>query len=89
MPYAIRIGPAAERDIRRLDKQNKLRILDRLEELRTQPRPPGVEKLKGKGAEAYYRIRSGDYRVIYAIEDDKLIVLVLKVGNRREVYRRY
>lgn len=87
MPYAIRIAPAAERDIRKLERQAKRRILDRIEVIRVHPRAGGAEKLKGKGAGDLYRIRAGDFRIIYAIDDKLLIVLVLKVGNRRDVYR--
>ena len=87
MPYKIRIAPAAERDIRRLSKQAQKRVFDRIEALGAAPRARGVEKLKGKGAALFYRARVGDYRIIYEIQYDLLIVLVLKVGNRREVYR--
>jgi mRNA interferase RelE/StbE len=87
VPYAIRIAPAAERDIRKLNKQVQKRILDRIEALGAAPRARGVEKLKGTAAGVFYRARVGDYRIIYEIQDALLIVLVLKVGNRREVYR--
>ena len=87
MPYTIRIAPAAEREIQKLARQIQRRILDRIEELRTAPRTHGAEKLKGKGSDAFYRVRVGDYRIIYEIADEALTVLVVKVGNRRDVYR--
>lgn len=88
MPYTVRIAPAAEREIRKLTKPTQTRILDRIEALGTAPLPRGVEKLKGKGADhRFYRVRMGDFRIIYEIQDDLLIALVLKVGNRRDVYR--
>jgi len=60
------------------------RILARLAQLETNPRPPDVKKLKGRDA---WRIRVGDYRVIYEIHDRELQILVVTVGHRREVYR--
>ena len=60
------------------------RILARLAELETNPRPPDVKKLKGRAA---WRIRVGDYRVIYEIHDRELQILVVTIGHRREIYR--
>jgi mRNA interferase RelE/StbE len=60
------------------------RIVEKIEALADDPRPAGSVKLTGHGA---YRIRVGDYRVIYAVADDQLVVLVVEVGHRREVYR--
>ena len=62
-----------------------MRIAAAIEALAGDPRPSGVTKLRGP--EAFYRIRVGDYRVVYAIEDDGLLVLVVRVAHRREVYR--
>lgn len=86
MPYAIWIAPAAERDIQKLSRSTQRRILDRIEELRTSPRLH-AEKLKGKGSGALYRVRVGDYRIIYEVEEQALKILVVKVGHRRDVYR--
>jgi mRNA interferase RelE/StbE len=61
------------------------RLVKRLKTLRDNPRPQGVKKLVGE--ENLYRIREGDYRLIYTIEDKKLIVLVVKIGDRKEIYR--
>jgi mRNA interferase RelE/StbE len=61
------------------------RVDERILALAEEPRPPRAVKLQG--AEGYFRIRVGDYRVVYAIEDDVLIVLVVRIGHRREVYR--
>jgi mRNA interferase RelE/StbE len=85
--YAIRIAPAAERELRLLNKPTQRRILDRIEKLGASPRARGNEKLKGKGTPALYRARVGDYRIIYEIDDKVLVILVLKIGNRRDVYR--
>lgn len=86
MPYSIRISPAANREIRKLDRPIQKRILKKLDNLEQEPRPNGVEKLSG-GNEVRYRVRVGDYRIIYRVDDDVLTVLVLKVGDRKEVYR--
>jgi mRNA interferase RelE/StbE len=85
MRYEIIIKPAAEKSLDRIPKPNRSRIADALEKLRNNPRPPGV--LKMSGAENLWRIRIGDYRVVYEIHDDRLIVLVLRVAHRKDVYR--
>ena len=61
------------------------RVDTRILALAENPRPPGVEKLVGP--ESFYRVRVGDYRIIYQIEDDRFIVLVIRIRHRREVYR--
>ena len=66
-------------------KANGKRILERIRTLAVDPRPAGCEKLSGQER---YRIRQGDYRIIYEVEDARLIVLVVKVGHRREIYRK-
>lgn len=83
--YTVEVAPAANRQIRKLDRETQKRILSLLEKLQQQPRPREATKLQGE--EGLYRIRSGDYRVIYLVEDRKLLVLVVKVGHRREVYK--
>lgn len=85
MPYSIEIAPAAERQIRKLEPGVRNRIFKKIETLENNPRPDGVEKLTGTD---FYRIRVGDYRIIYEIEDEITRVLVLKVGDRKEIYRR-
>lgn len=88
MSYAVQISPAAERSIRKLEHQIQRRILKKIETLKFNPRPNGIEKLDGHEGEPIYRVRVGDYRIIYEIHDQKLIVLVLNVGDRKDVYRR-
>jgi mRNA interferase RelE/StbE len=68
-----------------LPQAAQARIASAIDALAGDPRPSGVTKLRGP--EGFYRIRVGDYRVVYAIEDDVLLVLVVRVGHRREVYR--
>jgi len=84
--YKVQFSPRAERQLRDLPREAQARLKTRIDALAEDPRPRGVERLSG--AEEYYRIRVGVYRVIYAIEDRDLIVLVVKVGHRRDVYRR-
>ncbi|HET7268917.1 MAG TPA: type II toxin-antitoxin system RelE/ParE family toxin [Oleiagrimonas sp.] len=73
------------KDLRHIPKQNVQRILARINALADDPRPPGVEKLS---AQERYRVRQGIYRILYEIEDDRLLIVVVKVGHRRDAYRR-
>ena len=86
MAYAVLLAPAAERQLKALDRPLQQRIAKRLARLGDTPRPPGVEKLAGE--DDLYRVREGDYRIIYTIQDRQLIVLVVKIGHRKEVYRK-
>lgn len=85
MLYQIEFSRLADRQFRSLPSQIQQRLKSRIDALATTPRPHGSEKLSGQ--EQFYRIRVGDYRIVYAVEDDRLLVLVVKVGHRREVYR--
>jgi mRNA interferase RelE/StbE len=85
--YRIQIAPSALRQLRKLPQSTQDRIVRRVEGLAGDPRPRGSVKLQGE--EDLYRIRVGDYRVIYQVRDEELIVLVVRVGHRREVYRDY
>ena len=75
---------SVSKDLKEISKQDVQRILERIDALRDEPRPQGSVKLSGK---EYYRVRQGNYRIIYAIQDSQLVVIVIKVGHRREVYR--
>ena len=85
MPYEIRFKPSAAKELAKLPRDVQRRIAPAIEGLAANPRPPGVEKLAGTDA---WRIRVGDWRIVYAIEDRVLVVLVLHIGNRREIYKR-
>jgi mRNA interferase RelE/StbE len=82
--YEIEQIPRAERDLRRLDPQVRQRILAAIVALAEEPRPPGYTNLQGREG---YRLRIGDYRVIYEVNDESRTVTVLRVGHRRDVYR--
>lgn len=85
MPWRVILAPAAERQLRALPEGAERRIVRRLRALRAEPRPPGCLKLKGR--EDACRLRVGDYRIIYRIEAAVLVVLVIEIGHRRDVYR--
>jgi mRNA interferase RelE/StbE len=84
--YALQFRPAALRQLRKFPKDALRRIQTATEGLRDEPRPEGASKLAG--THDLWRIRVGDYRVVYTIADDVLVVTVVRVGHRREVYRR-
>ena len=84
MHYRIEFAPLAQRQLRKLERGIQSRLLQRIETLSSNPRPSGVKKLADE--DDLYRIRIGEYRVIYQIRDRDLIVLVLKIGHRREIY---
>jgi mRNA interferase RelE/StbE len=81
--YTVFILPSAQKQLNKLPNAIATRIEDKMMDLATDPRPSGCKKLKGRDA---YRIRIGDYRVIYEIHDGRLIVTVINIGHRREVY---
>jgi len=83
--YNIAFKASVRKDLRKIPKQDVRRIMTRIESLAADPRPPQAEILTGDDK---YRIRQGNYRILYTIEDDTLVVCVVKVGHRREVYRR-
>jgi len=83
--YKIAFAPAALRQLRKLPKPDQQRIMRAIQSLEDDPRPPNSKKLQG--AESFWRIRVGDYRVVYEIQDSKLIVFVLRIANRKDVYR--
>lgn len=86
MTYRIELAPAALRQLRKLDRSAQRRVQAAIELLATEPRPSGAKKLVGGNGE--WRVRTGDYRVVYQIDDGVLLVLVVAVGHRREVYNR-
>jgi mRNA interferase RelE/StbE len=86
LAYTVLLAPAAEQQLKTLDKPLQQRITKRLTRLGDTPRPHGVDKLAGE--DNLYRVREGEYRIIYAIQDKELIVLVVKIGHRKEVYRK-
>jgi mRNA interferase RelE/StbE len=82
--YEVSLKKSVAKDLRAIPKRDVGRILERIRSLAEEPRPAGCEKLS---SQERYRIRQGVYRIIYEIEDNRLVVLVVKVGHRREVYQ--
>lgn len=85
MAYKVEIAKKAEKELKNIDRNTALRIGIKLMDLGNEPRPRQSVKLKGTD---FYRLKVGDYRVIYQIKDSEEIVNILGVGHRREVYRR-
>ncbi len=85
MAYRVEFSPAAEREFRKLGREIQLRLRPRIDALADDPRPAGAKKLKGRGE--LWRIRVGDYRIVYEVRNQILVVLVVRVAHRREVYR--
>ena len=83
--YRLRFKNSVAKDLRPIPKRDVRRILARIRALAADPYPPTCEKLAGGGR---YRVRQGVYRIVYEVRDDELVVIVVKVGHRREVYRR-
>ena len=83
--YRIEVRPAAQRSLRKLDPQIAKRIQGAISLLSDDPRPPNSRKLRGRDA---FRVRVGDYRIIYTVEDDVLLVVVVTLGHRRDIYER-
>ncbi len=87
MTYSVELSSAAAKSLRKLDAPHRLRIAGAIELLSVEPRPPGATMLRG-GERGRWRVRVGDHRVVYTIEDGRLIVLVLRIAHRREVHYR-
>ena len=81
--YRIELRPAAARSLRKLDPQVRRRVQGAIALLAQDPRPPGARALQGRPG---LRVRVGDYRIIYTVKDDVLLVVVVRLGHRRDVY---
>jgi len=82
--YKVLIRKSAAGELGRIPKKDLGRMVEKIRSLSDQPRPHGIEKLSGQER---YRIRQGDYRIIYAIDDAGLMVEIYKIGHRSEIYR--
>jgi mRNA interferase RelE/StbE len=81
--YKLYIKPSAVKEIEYLPKKDRIRVVQKIQGLTADPRPPGCEKLTGDDK---YRVRQGRYRIVYSIKDDELVVTVVKVGHRKDIY---
>ena len=82
--YKIFFKKSVEKDFKVIPKNDLAKIIERIETLAKDPRPPGCEKLTGQQK---YRLRQGRYRILYSVQDDELTVWVVKVGHRKDIYR--
>ena len=82
--YNIYFKKSVEKDFKVIPKKDLVKILERIEALAEDPRPPGCEKLSGQQK---YRLRQGRYRILYSVQDDELTIWVVKVGHRKDIYR--
>jgi len=86
--YRIEMFPSAVKELARLPRRDQEAVSGVIDGLAENPNPVGSKKLKGNRNPALWRVRSGDYRILYQIEHEKILILIVKIGHRREVYRR-
>lgn len=86
MAYSIEFRPGAVKSLKRLPKQDLVKIKSKIDQLANNLPNPHVTKLKGNNL--FHRIRSGSYRIIYEINGDELIILIIKIGHRKDIYKR-
>ena len=86
MAFGVFIKDSAQRELEALPKKDRALVERRILALGDDPRPQGAIPLKGERFGGLYRVRSGDYRIIYQVQDSRLIVLIVKIGNRKDVY---
>jgi mRNA interferase RelE/StbE len=82
--YRIVIKKSAAKEIEKIEKKDQIRLIEKIRSLAQEPRPTGSKKLSGQEK---YRIRQGNYRILYQIIDDALIICVVKIGHRRDIYK--
>mgnify|MGYP003948256825 CR=1 FL=1 len=83
--YKIKITATAEKFLKKIPKKDLQKVIETIQVLAISPFPDGCRKLRGE--EDFYRVRQGNYRIIYEVIDNKLIVLVLKIGHRKDIYK--
>jgi mRNA interferase RelE/StbE len=85
MAYTIIVSKSAQKTLKSLSRKQQLRIIGVIDSLVVNPFPPASAKLKGRDG---FRIRTNDYRIIYTVENQKLIVRVIAIGHRKDIYRK-
>ncbi len=83
--YRVRTSPDADKQLAKLDGSVRARVAQKIDALAENPRPPGCKKLKGD--DNLWRVRVGDYRIVFSIHDDLLLIVVIRIAHRRDVYR--
>ena len=86
--FEVKLHKSASKSLKKLDSTTQRRIVKALVGLSTDPTPQGYKKLKGQNDDTY-RIRVGDYRIIYTINNGEVLILVLTIGHRKDIYRNY
>jgi mRNA interferase RelE/StbE len=86
LKYRIEFKRSAAKVLKKLPKPDRRRIRDKIDSFAENLPDPAITKMKGDNP--FHRVRVGDYRIIYAVQEDILLILVLKIGHRKEVYRR-
>jgi len=84
MVYSVNILRRAQKQLAKIDRQSQKHIIETIQALANTPRPFGCKKLSGRAA---WRIRVGSYRIIYEIHDDQLLILIVEVGDRKDIYK--
>lgn len=84
--YKIEISSSAEKTLKKIPKKDILKVVQTIQQLAIDPHPQGSRKLQGE--ENVYRVRQGNYRVIYEVQNKKLLILVLKIGHRKDIYKK-
>lgn len=84
--YKVEITTSAEKSLKKIPKKDIAKIVEAIQILAISPFPEGCRKLKGE--EDVYRVRQGNYRIIYEVVENKLIILVLKIGHRKDIYKK-
>ena len=86
MKYTVEIRPNVLKNVKRFPKRDLVKIKKKIDELSLNLPDPAITKMKGNNT--FYKVRSGDYRIIYEIHDDKLVILIVKIGHRKDVYKK-
>jgi len=86
MQYSIEFRPSVLKSLKRFPKRDLVRIKKKIDELASNLPNPNITKMKGNNS--FHKIRSGDYRIIYEIHEEKVVILIVKIGHRKEVYKR-
>jgi mRNA interferase RelE/StbE len=86
MTYTIKFRPAVEKNLKGLPQKELIRIKRKIDALAENLPDPAITKMKGNNK--FHKIRSGDYRIIYEIHDDTLVILVAKIGHRKDIYKK-
>ena len=86
MEYTVEFRPAVLKSLKRLPRRDLVRIKKKIEELASNLPDPNTTKMKGDNS--FHKVRSGDYRIIYEIQNDRLVILLVKIGHRKDVYQK-